>query len=116
MAYDRELADRIRAVLSGLPVREVSMFGGLTFMINDRITATANSAGDLMVRCDPVRVEDLLDRDGAQWPSMRGRRMSKGWIVVESARVESGEDLRSWIEEALDYNAKASGGGPRPAA
>ncbi|MEU8238187.1 TfoX/Sxy family protein [Actinoplanes missouriensis] len=111
MAYDRELADRIREVLSGLPVREVSMFGGLTFMVNDKMTATANTAGDLMVRCDPDRIEELLDRDGAQWPSMRGRRMSKGWIVVESGRVESDEDLRSWIQEALDFNEKAAGRG-----
>ncbi|BAL88323.1 hypothetical protein AMIS_31030 [Actinoplanes missouriensis 431] len=111
MGYDRELAERIREVLSGRPVREVSMFGGLTFMVNDKIAVTANTGGDLMVRCDPDRVDDLLDRDGAQWPSMRGRRMSKGWIVVESGRVQSDEDLRSWIEEALTYNAKTTGGG-----
>jgi hypothetical protein len=65
----------------------------------DRATATAQ--GDLMVRCDPARVDDLLDPDGASWPSMRGRTMSKGWIVVEAARVASDDALRSWIEEAL---------------
>jgi TfoX/Sxy family transcriptional regulator of competence genes len=111
MAYDRELADRVREALSGLPVREVNMFGGLTFMVNEKMTATANTQGDLMVRCDPSRVETLLDRDGAQWPTMRGRKMSKGWIVVEADRVESDKVLRSWIQEALDYNGKVIGRG-----
>ncbi|MDI6104205.1 TfoX/Sxy family protein [Actinoplanes sp. NEAU-A12] len=111
MAYDRELADRIREALSGLAVREVSMFGGLTFMVNDKITATANTQGDLMVRCDPARVGDLLERDGAEWPVMRGRKMSKGWIVVNAGCVESDEVLTSWIREALDYNGKVTGRG-----
>ncbi len=111
MAYDRELADRVREALSGRTVREVSMFGGLTFMVNDKMTATANTQGDLMVRCDPARVEALLERDGARWPYMRGRKMSKGWIVVEADRVESDEVLTSWIQEALDYNGKVTGRG-----
>jgi len=111
MAYDRDLADRVREALSGRSVREVTMFGGLAFMVNDKIAATANAEGDLMVRCDPARVETLLERDGAQWPLMRGRRMSKGWIVIEAERVESDEILESWIQEALDHNAKVTGGG-----
>lgn len=111
MAYDRELADRVREILSGRVVREVTMFGGLTFMVNDKITATANTAGNLMVRCDPDRAEALLERDGAEWPYMRGRKMSKGWIVVPSDRVDSDEVLQSWIQEALDYNKKVTGRG-----
>ncbi|WP_202868951.1 TfoX/Sxy family protein [Kribbella antibiotica] len=111
MAYDRDLADRIRDVFAGLSVREVKMFGGLTFMVNDKMTATANTHGDLMIRCDPDRVEDLLTKPGADWPSMRGKKMSKGWIVVEADRVESDKVLGSWLEEALDYNEKVTGSG-----
>ena len=111
MAYDHDLADRIREALSGRPVREVSMFGGLTFMVNDKMTATANTHGDLMVRCDPSRAESLLERDGADWPEMRGRKMSKGWIVVDARRIESDKALESWIQEALDYNKKVTGSG-----
>ncbi|MGW2520406.1 TfoX/Sxy family protein [Streptomyces sp. NPDC001617] len=112
MTYDKDLADRIREALSGeAQVREVGMFGGLTFMVNDRMTATANTHGQLMVRCDPERVEELLGRDGADWPEMRGRRMSKGWIVVDTYGTESEEAFTSWIEEALDYNRKVSGSG-----
>lgn len=111
MAYDRDLADRIRDVFAGLAVREVKMFGGLTFMVNDKMTATANTHGDLMVRCDPARAEDLLTRDGADWPEMRGRKMSKGWIVVDAERVRSEEVLESWLTEALHYNKKVTGDG-----
>jgi TfoX/Sxy family transcriptional regulator of competence genes len=111
MAYDSDLADRIRQALSGRRVREVSMFGGLSFMVNDKMTATANNQGDLMVRCDPSRAEILLERDGAGWPQMRGRKMSKGWIVVEAKRITSDKALKSWIQEALDYNKKVTGSG-----
>jgi len=111
MAYDRDLADRIRGALAGRSVREVSMFGGLTFMVNEKMAANANTRGDLMVRCDPSRVDSLLERDGADWPEMRGKKMSKGWIVVEAKRVKSDKILKSWIQEALDYNKKVTEGG-----
>ena len=111
MAYDRDLADRIRETLSGRSVREVNMFGGLTFMVNGKMTATANTHGDLMVRCDPSRAENLLEKDGAEWPEMRGRKMSKGWIVVDAKRIKSDKVLSSWIKEALDYNKKVTGSG-----
>lgn len=106
MAYDRELADRIREALSDLDVREVSMFGGLTFMVNGRMTATANTQGDLMVRCDPDRAEELLQKPGAEWPSMRGRKMSKGWVVVTAEGTDSEDDFSQWISEAVRYNTK----------
>lgn len=111
MAYDRDLADRIREALSGRPVREVGMFGGLAFMVNEKMAATANAQGDLMVRCDPSQMDVLLERDGAHWPHMRGRKMSKGWIVIDAEHVKSDKGLGFWIGEALDYNRKVTGGG-----
>lgn len=111
MAYDRDLAERIREALSGKSVREVNMFGGLTFMVNGKMTATANTSGDLMVRCDPGRAEKLLEKAGADWPDMRGRKMSKGWIVVDAKKLTSDKVLTSWIKEALDYNKKVTGSG-----
>ena len=105
MAYDKELADRIRDALEGAgEVREVKMFGGITFMVNEMMTATANTHGMLMVRCDPERADALLERPGADWPERRGRKMSKGWIVVDEAGTESEADFISWIDEALAFN------------
>ncbi|MGI5487990.1 TfoX/Sxy family protein [Microtetraspora malaysiensis] len=111
MAYDPELADRIREALSEeADVREVKMFGGLAYMVNGKLAVTADSHGRLMVRCDPDRVEALLQREGAFWPEMRGRRMSKGWMVVDAGGTESDEAFDSWIREALDYNEKETAG------
>jgi TfoX/Sxy family transcriptional regulator of competence genes len=110
MAYDKELADRVRDALTGeSQVREVKMFGSLAFMVNGRMAATANPDGRLMLRCDPDNAEKLLERDGADWPEMRGKRMSKGWIVVADYGIESDAAFNSWIREALDYNRKVSG-------
>lgn len=109
MAYNPELADRIRHALQRAgKVREVKMFGGIMFMVNELMTVTANTQGMLMVRCDPERAEALLERPGADWPEMRGRKMSKGWIVVDETGTESEEDFLRWIEEALSFNAKGA--------
>jgi hypothetical protein len=109
MAYDRDLADRIRATLADqAAVREVDMFGGLTFMVNEKLTVTANTRGDLMVRADPARVDDLIaENDAAEWAEMNGRQMSKGWLVIGAENVEDDEDLNFWVSVALDYNRKA---------
>ncbi|WP_369212133.1 TfoX/Sxy family protein [Streptomyces flavofungini] len=112
MAYDKELADRVREALSGqAQVREVKMFGSLAFMVNGKMAATANPDGKLMLRCDPDRTEELLEREGADWPVMQGKRMSRGWIVVADYGIESDEAFDSWLAEALDYNGKVSGSG-----
>ncbi|MEU1038541.1 TfoX/Sxy family protein [Streptomyces sp. NPDC005907] len=109
MAYDPNLADRIRQVLSGrADSREVKMFGGLSFMINGKMAATANAHGQLMVRCDPERATELLKRQGTHWPEMRGKPMSRGWIVVDASALASEKAFRFWIQEALDYNRKAT--------
>ncbi|WBC14954.1 TfoX/Sxy family protein [Micromonospora sp. WMMA1998] len=113
MAYDRDLAERIRAALSTQPVvREVSMFGGLSFMVNEKMTIGANTSGDLMVRCDPARVDALVDETPAQWAQMSGRTMSKGWLVVAADEVAEDADLDFWVEVALEFNAKVTGGKP----
>jgi hypothetical protein len=109
MAYDRDLADRIRGTLADqTSVREVNMFGGLTFMVNEKLTVSANTHGDLMVRADPARVDDLIaENDAAEWAEMNGRQMSKGWLVIGAENIEGDEDLNYWISVALDYNQKA---------
>lgn len=111
MAYDRELADRIRMALAHQSsVREVNMFGGLSFMVNEKMTVNANTSGDLMLRCDPKRVDDLVRETAAEWAEMRGKPMSKGWLVVSSKNVASDEDLDYWISVALDYNKSVTSG------
>ncbi len=107
MAYDRVLADMIRENLAHLPdVREVSMFGGLSFLVNEKMAVTANTHGDLMVHCDPDQIDELLKREGATEAQMGRRKMSKGWLRIGAEGYKSEADLEFWIKAALEYNAK----------
>lgn len=106
MAYDRELADRIREALAPQPlVREVKMFGGLSFMVNERMAVGVMKDGALLVRADPERADELLAAKGAQPAEMgAGRPMSKGWIAVDEEAIATQDDLGFWIGVALEYN------------
>jgi TfoX/Sxy family transcriptional regulator of competence genes len=109
MAYDADLARRIRAALADAPaVREVAMFGGLSFMVHGRLSVAADARGDLMIRCDPARVDELVARTAATWAEMKGRRMSKGWIVVPADRITTDEELDRWIRLALEHREAGS--------
>ena len=105
MGYDKVLAGRIRTALAARPaVREVNMFGGLAFMVNDKLAVHADRHGGLLVRCDPARVDDLLDDEAAEWAEMRGSPMGRGWISVRADGVGSDERLAYWLDLALEYN------------
>jgi len=114
VGYSKELADRIREALADEPaVREVSMFGGRSFLVNGKLALTANHQGDLMLRCDPARVAELTGK-GAKLAQMRGRQMSSGWITVSSGDVQAEHDLAFWLGVALQHNKAVTGkGAPR---
>ncbi|MEV5570937.1 TfoX/Sxy family protein [Spirillospora sp. NPDC052269] len=100
-AKSGELAGRVRAALAGRDdVREVRMFGGLAFMVAERLAVSAHPDGHLLVHCAPDRADDLLVCEGAHWAEMRGKPMSKGWISVDAEGVASDEALTLWITEA----------------
>lgn len=111
MAYDKGLAERIRDALAATPsVREVRMFGGLSFLARDSIVVSATRDGGLLVRADPERAPALLSITGAQPAKMgSGRAMRSGWINVAEATIASDEALGFWIGVALEYNEKQSG-------
>jgi len=102
MAYDEELADRIREHLereTGLT--EKRMFGGLAFLINGRMAVAAGSRGDLMLRCDPADTERLLQKPNAGPFEMRGREMV-GWLRLDSTGLTE-ETLNEWIQHGVRY-------------
>ena len=110
MAYDEELADRSRAALSGDPsVREVRMFGGLVFMVNEKLALGAHRGGELLLRVAPEAVDALLGRGAAVAEMGRGRRMSGGWLTVGPQLVDSEADLRYWVDAALEHNRAITG-------
>ena len=115
MTYDEELADRIRSALAVQPsVREVKMFGGLSFMVNEAMVMNVGSAGDLLVRVDPERDDEYLHVKGAHSAEMGpGRTMGRGWLAVDSDAVATDQDLAFWVDAAMDFNSRKAGKRPR---
>lgn len=108
MAHDENLAQRIRGLLDDQPsLREVKMFGGLAFMLDDRMVCTASDGGGaLLVRVSPDEDPQLLSMPGAHRGEMgKGRTMGVGWIAVDAEAIKTGEALQVWIQAALRHHA-----------
>ena len=103
MAYDRELADRIRGLIGDDPgVTEKKMFGGLAFLIGGNMAIAASSQGGAMIRVDPRLSEELVGTTAAEPVVMRGREMP-GWLRVSSADLRTDGELAPWVERGAGY-------------
>ncbi len=103
MAYDHELADRLREALqdeSGLTERR--MFGGLAFLIHGNMAVAASGQGGMMVRIDPTQAESLVSEPHVRRFEMRGRQMD-GWLRVASDALDTDDDLRRWVSHGVTY-------------
>lgn len=108
------LIERLRMLLADEPVvREVSMFGGRSVMVNEKMIVSALKDGGLLVRVDADRHEELLDRPGVVQAQMGpGRDMGPGWIEVEAEAISDDKHLSSWVGIAMEYNRAMTGGHP----
>jgi TfoX/Sxy family transcriptional regulator of competence genes len=103
MAYDEDLADRIRELVAGEPgVSEMRMFGGLAFLIGGNMAVAASGQGGLMVRVEPEATERLLDEAHARPFEMRGRAMD-GWLRVDPEGLRTKRQLERWVRRGVDY-------------
>ena len=102
MAYDEELAERIRGLLPDVPVTEQKMFGGLAFLVGGHMAVAASGKGGLMLRCDPADTERLVGEPGATRMEMRGKEMD-GWLRVASDAVAEDNDLARWVAVGTSY-------------
>ena len=103
MAYDEELADRIRALLGNRAgLTEKKMFGGLGFMIGGNMAIAASVQGGILVRVDPDESDDLVATTPAEPMEMRGRPMG-GWLRVGTADVADDAALAEWVERGAAY-------------
>ena len=103
MAYDEDLADRIRELLAAEPgVAEQRMFGGLAFLLGGNMAVAASGQGGLMVRVDPAQTDDLAEQPHAKPFVMRGRPM-QGWLRVATAGVGTAEELEPWVARGVAY-------------
>jgi hypothetical protein len=97
MAYDEDLADRIRALVAKEPgLSEKKMFGGLAFLIGGNMAIAASGQGGVLVRVGPTQSEALVARTKASVAEMRGRQMP-GWLRVSSDDVRTKPQLTKWV-------------------
>ncbi len=103
MAYDTDLADRIRAVVAAEDaLTEQKMFGGLAFLINGHMAVAASGQGGLMLRVDPEATESLVGDPHARRFEMHGREMD-GWLRVDTEGLQSDDQLSGWVRHGIDY-------------
>ncbi|HWB67067.1 MAG TPA: TfoX/Sxy family protein [Mycobacteriales bacterium] len=103
MAYDEQLAVRLRTMLADEPVVEKRMFGGLGFMLGGHLAVSASGQGGLLVRVDPAHTDALLREPGATVFEMSGRGAMTGWLRVTGAPLDDDDTLAAWVERGLDY-------------
>jgi TfoX/Sxy family transcriptional regulator of competence genes len=103
VAYDEELADRIRELIGGHPdVTEMRMFGGLAFLIGGNMAVAASGQGGALVRVDPARSDELVETTNARPMEMRGRAM-QGWLRVDTEDLRTKRQLTKWVTLGTTY-------------
>jgi TfoX/Sxy family transcriptional regulator of competence genes len=103
MAYDEEIAERIRSLLAGeRGVVEKPMFGGLAFLVGGNMAIAASGQGGILVRVDPAESDRLVATTAARPMEMRGRQMA-GWLRVDAADVRGKKELTGWVRRGVAF-------------
>ena len=122
MAYDEDLADRIRSALgnrAGLTekkmfgglafllggagdITEKKMFGGLAFLAGGNMAVAVSGKGGLMVRVEPGETDALVAKPGAGPFEMRGRPLD-GWVRVDDGALRTKRQLETWVGRGVRY-------------
>ena len=103
MAYDEDLADRIRGLFGKQKFTEKKMFGGLAFLVNGNMSVAASGQGGLMVRVDPADNDVLLREPGAEPMEMGGRGPMAGWLRVRGRVLDDDTTLQAWVDRGIAY-------------
>jgi TfoX N-terminal domain len=100
VAYDEQLAARIRELVAGEPnLTEQKMFGGLAFLVGGNMAVAASGQGGMLVRVDPAESDDLVATASARPMEMRGRQMA-GWLRVDP---QDDAEVAAWFERGTGY-------------
>lgn len=104
MTYNEKLADRTREIIarSHKNIEEKRMFGGLCFMVNDKMCVGVEKER-MMVRLDPSVYDEVMEKEGCKPMDFTGRIM-KGFVFVDIEVLNTTKKLEYWIKLALDYN------------
>jgi TfoX/Sxy family transcriptional regulator of competence genes len=102
MAYNQELAQRITAALGPLPGLEAKkMFGGICYLLNGNMLCGVVDER-MIVRLGKTDQAEAMTRPYTRPFDYTGKAMA-GWLMVESAGLESEEDMADWVQVCLDY-------------
>ena len=103
MAYDEDLANRIRELIGDEPgLSEQKMFGGLAFLVGGNMAVAASGQGGILVRVDPDESDRLVETTAARPMEMRGREM-RGWLRVGADKVRTKRELAKWVRLGTAY-------------
>jgi TfoX/Sxy family transcriptional regulator of competence genes len=103
VAYDEDLANRIRELLADEQgVAEKKMFGGLAFLVGGNMAVSASGQGGLLLRCDPEQTDALVEKPHAARFEMRGRAMD-GWLRIDADGVRAKRELERWVDVGVKY-------------
>ena len=103
MAYDEDLADRVREVVQGEEgLTEKRMFGGLAFLIGGNMAVSASGKGGLLLRVDPEDTQTFVSEPLVRRFEMRGREMD-GWLHLDAEAVTTDDELRRWVGHGVSY-------------
>lgn len=107
MAYNEQLADKARTIImqTHKNIEEKKMFGGLCFMVNDKMLVGVEK-DRLMVRLDPAKYDEVIEKEGCMPMDFTGKVM-KGFVFVDVEVLNTKKQLEYWIKLALDYNSIA---------
>ncbi len=107
MAFNEKLADRVREIISltHTNVEEKKMFGGLCFMVNEKMCVGVEM-NRLMVRFDPARTDELMEKEGCS-PMDFTNKIMKGYGFVDIEALNTKKKLEFWVNLALEYNKVA---------
>lgn len=107
MAYNEKLADRVREIIAATHknVEEKKMFGGVCFMVNNKMCVGIEKER-MMVRLDPAVYDEVLENTGCTPMDFTGKPM-KGYVFVDADVLGTNKKLSYWMQLALDYNKKA---------
>ena len=104
MAYDEDLANRIRELVADEPgVTEKKMFGGLAFLIGGNMAVAASGQGGILLRVDPGESDALAARPHAEAAVMRGRPMA-GWLRIAPEGLKTKRQLERWVRRGVGYS------------
>jgi TfoX/Sxy family transcriptional regulator of competence genes len=103
MAYDEDLANRIRELIADADrISEQEMFGGLAFLVAGNMSVAVSGQGGLLLRVDPEETDALLKKPHTRPFEMRGRAM-RGWLRVDPGGLRTKRQLEPWVKRGVAY-------------